>query len=59
MFYTPTCEYGYVLANRDADVMREVALGIGIELINYWERPRDFLARGRKWLIVNSVSVFK
>jgi len=56
-FYTPVCQYGYAIAHRAAQLVREVDPHIPVELVNSWEMPGEYLARGRNWLVVNGVPV--
>lgn len=57
IFYAPTCEYGYVFALKTAETIRSLAPDIEINLVNYWENPAPFLARGKRWLLVNGVPI--
>ena len=57
IFYTPTCESSYVFAKKTYDVVKMVEPNLNITLINYWEKPREFLKRNRHWFIVNANSI--
>ena len=54
IYYTPTCQYGYVLAERAREVINEIDPSYPVTLINYWERPNEYISDGGHWLIVNA-----
>ncbi len=57
IFYTPTCESNYVFAKKTYDIARKIEPDLNIDLINYWEKPKEFLKRNRHWFIVNAKTI--
>lgn len=54
IFYGPICQFSYPFAQRIAELIREVAPDITIQMINEWEKPEEFINRKNWWLIVNA-----
>ena len=58
IFYTPTCQVGYVFAYRTAQKLREIKPDISIKLVNYWRNPEELAKRGKNWMIVNAKPIY-
>jgi len=54
VFHSPTCQFSYPFAIKIAELVKEVAPKIKIELIDEWEKPEEAIKRGNWWLIVNA-----
>jgi GNAT superfamily N-acetyltransferase len=54
IFYSPICQFGYPFAQRTAELIREAAPHITIQIINEWEKPEDSMRRKNCWLVVNA-----
>jgi len=53
LFFSPSCQYSFPFALKAAKMVGDVVPGYPIELINRWEKPQEYLRRGRSWLVVN------
>jgi hypothetical protein len=53
VFFTPSCQFSLPFALKTARMVHEVLPGYPVELMNRWERPQEYLRRGRNWLVVN------
>ena len=54
ILYGPVCQFGYPFAKTIEKLVKEVASGVKIEMINEWEHPRESIERGNWWLVVNA-----
>jgi len=54
VFYGPKCQFSYQFAKTVERIIKEVAPGIPIELINEWQRPQESIRRKNQWLVVNA-----
>jgi GNAT superfamily N-acetyltransferase len=57
VFYSPICQFSYPFALRVKELVREVAPGLPVEMINEWERPEEAIKRKNHWLIVNATPI--
>ncbi len=54
VFYSPVCQFSYQFAMKTAELIKEVAPAISVELINQWERPEESIKRKNCDPIVNA-----
>ena len=54
VFYSPTCQFSYPFARRIEALIREVAPGIAVDLINDWQEPDELIRRKGCKLVVNA-----
>ena len=54
VFYSPVCQFSHQFATKTAELIKEVAPAISIELIDPWERPEESIKRKNCDPIVNA-----
>lgn len=57
IFYSPVCQFSYPFAVRASELVKEVSQNLPIEFINHWDKPEEYIKRGRSWLIVNARAI--
>jgi len=57
VFYSPTCQFSYLFANKTARAISETEPGLKVDLINRWQQPAEYLKRGARWAVVSGREV--